>query len=81
VTLSNLVNGAATVPLTIFSVEASGDFSLRGNACGASLAAGSSCAISVGFAPTATGVRSGTLSVFHNGPLGVVIIPLDGVGQ
>jgi hypothetical protein len=42
------------------------DFSLSSGTCGASLAAGASCTIGVRFAPTATGARIATLSVFDD---------------
>ena len=81
VTLSNVANGAATVGLTVFNIEAGGDFRVASSTCGGSLAAGSSCTMTVVFAPTTRGDRSGTLTVFHNGPLGLVIMPLSGTGQ
>jgi len=58
VTLSN----AGTASLTISGVTVTGDFA-QTNTCGTSLAAGSSCTISVKFSPTATGLRSGMLSI------------------
>jgi len=58
VTLSN--SGGA--PLAISSITASGDFS-QTNSCGSTLAAGSSCSVSVTFTPTAAGSRQGTLTV------------------
>ena len=58
VTLTN----AGDVALTLISASISGDFSVV-NACGTSLAAHSTCAFSVSFTPTATGARSGTLTV------------------
>ncbi|PYV25284.1 MAG: hypothetical protein DMG27_10550 [Acidobacteria bacterium] len=59
-TLTN--SGSAT--LTISSVTVSGDFALAGlGACGTSLATGTRCTISVNFKPTATGTRTGTVTV------------------
>jgi hypothetical protein len=49
-------------PLTIGAVTVLGDFSDVTN-CGASLAAGASCAISVQMTPTIAGARTGTLSI------------------
>lgn len=58
VTLTN----SGGLPLTAIAVRASGSFQTS-SACGAQLAAQSSCAISVVFNPTATGVQTGTLTV------------------
>lgn len=58
VTLTN----SGDLPLTAISVAASGPFQAS-SACGGQLAAQSSCAITVVFNPTATGVQSGTLTV------------------
>ena len=44
------------------TVTATGDFSVGGNSCMGSLAAGSSCNVSVNFSPTAEGTRTGTLT-------------------
>jgi sugar lactone lactonase YvrE len=62
VTLSNTGNA----PLTITAISTSGDFSADGFACGTSLAAGTTCSISVAFKPTAAGARSATLTVTDN---------------
>jgi hypothetical protein len=58
VKLSNTGNAA----LTISSIGISGDFA-QTNTCGSSVAAGGSCTINVTFTPTATGTRSGTLTI------------------
>jgi hypothetical protein len=74
VTLTN----SGGVPLTLIAASVSpGDFSVV-NACGNSLAAHSTCAFSVSFAPTATGTRTATLSIadqFH-----IQTIALSGTG-
>ncbi len=58
VTLTNNQSSAVTG----IGISASGDFG-QSNNCGSSLAANSSCAISVRFSPTAIGTRTGTLTV------------------
>ena len=63
VTLTNSGNGT----LMITSIAASGDFS-ESNTCGASLAAGASCAINVTFRPAAKGIRTGAVSVTDDAP-------------
>jgi hypothetical protein len=50
------------VPLTSIAISVSGAFQQTNN-CTASLAANSSCAISVQFYPAATGTQTGTLSI------------------
>ena len=58
----NLSN-TGDVPLTLIATAITGgDFNVS-NTCGNSLAAHSSCAIAVGFTPTAVGPRGGTLTV------------------
>ena len=80
VTLSNPLNGAATVPLGIRSIETDGDFRVVQTTCGSSLPAGSSCAVSVAFVPTAAGARTGRLIVIDNAPISLSLIPLSGSG-
>lgn len=41
----------------------SGDFSIYGNTCGSTLGSSTSCTVSVNFKPTASGKRTGTLSI------------------
>jgi hypothetical protein len=58
VTLTNTGNGL----LTINNLQVTGNFKQTNN-CGATLAGGASCAVSVIFAPTATGSSTGSFSV------------------
>jgi len=64
-TLSN----PGSAPLLISSIVASGDFS-QTNSCGSSLAAGSSCVITVTFTPAVAGTRSGSLTLTDNDAFG-----------
>jgi hypothetical protein len=69
-------------PLTINSIAASGDFA-ETNTCPTSpttLAPGGTCTISVTFAPTATGARTGTLTITDNASGSPQTIPLTGSG-
>ena len=66
--------------LTITSVTTSSNFGVL-NACGGSLAAGSSCAIGVFFDPSSSGAVSGTLTIADNGSGSPQTIPLSGSGQ
>ncbi|MFG2637096.1 choice-of-anchor D domain-containing protein [Streptomyces sp. NPDC048362] len=73
VTVSNPTNTAAPVS----SISTSGDYS-QTNTCGSSIAANGSCTVSVKFAPTATGSRSGSLTVNAGGITNTV--SLSGTG-
>ena len=73
VTVSNPTGSAASVS----SIAATGDFS-QTSTCGSSIAAGGSCTVSVTFAPTATGSRTGTLTVNAGGVTSAV--SLSGTG-
>lgn len=75
VTLTNSGNAA----LSITRIAASGDFA-ETTACGASLAAGASCAIRVTFTPSAGGARNGTLTVTDNAPGSPHTVTLAGTG-
>ncbi len=50
-------------PVTLGTPAGSSDFNVSANTCGASLAPSTGCTVSVVFAPTAAGARSGTLTV------------------
>jgi hypothetical protein len=78
-TLTVTNSGAAA--LTGLTISTTGDFTLTGNQCPASLAAGLSCTAGVGFTPSTTGLRSGTLSV-NTSSAGVppAVVPLTGNG-
>ena len=52
----------------------------RTTTCGATLAAGASCNISVTFRPTATGSRTASLSVTDSAPGSPHTVPLTGTG-
>jgi len=75
-TRSVTVTNAGGSDLAITSIAASGDFTATftsgdfttGNACGATLHAGNTCTVTLGFTPTATGVRTGVLTIFDNAP-------------
>ncbi len=63
--LATLANGTAQ-PVTLLAIGATGDFSAASGTCpsaGGVLASGTSCTLSVLFAPSAAGARTGTLSV------------------
>lgn len=69
--------GGASLNLT--SIAASGDFAVTNN-CGAGLAAGGSCSLSVTFAPTAAGTRTGTIMIASNAVGSPHSVSLSGLG-
>jgi hypothetical protein len=73
VTVSNPTGSAAAVS----SIAVTGDFAQTNN-CGTSIAAGGSCTVSVTFKPTATGARTGTLTINAGGVTDTV--SLSGTG-
>ncbi|MEV6740628.1 discoidin domain-containing protein [Streptomyces sp. NPDC051104] len=73
VTVSNPTGSSASVS----SISTSGDFAQTNN-CGSSIAANGSCTVSVTFSPTATGTRTGTLTIDAGGTTNTV--SLSGTG-
>ena len=72
-TLFNVGNA----PLALAGVAASGDFS-QTNTCPNALPVGKGCAINVTFSPTASGARTGNLSIADNAAPGTQTIGLAG---
>ncbi len=78
VTLTN----TGTSSLTVNTIGTSGDFA-QTNTCGtlpATLAASANCTISVTFAPTVLGARTGTLTITDNAGGSPHTVPLTGTG-
>ncbi len=76
VTLTN--NGGQ--PLALSAVTVSGDFAISANACGNSVAAGAHCMVTVTFAPTLAGARTGLLQLTDNAASSPQTVALGGVG-
>jgi hypothetical protein len=75
-----VMNNGST-PLNITGVTTSAtDFGML-NACGSTVAAGSTCAIGVFFDPTASGTRTGTLTITDNAGNSPQTVTLTGSGQ
>jgi hypothetical protein len=74
VTVSNSTGAALNLSFAV-----SGDFS-QTNSCGGSIATDASCAISVTFAPTTAGTRTGVLTISDNVSGSSQTVALDGVG-
>lgn len=79
VTLFNLGQAGLTINNISFSGPQAADFS-ETNTCGGSVAAGTGCKISVKFTPTATGMRSASLTITDNGIRSPQTVPLSGTG-
>ena len=75
ITLSNPSN----VSLNIASIKASANFS-QTNSCGATLAPGSNCTITVKFAPTAAEALSGAITITDNTKISPLAIAVTGTG-
>jgi Beta-propeller repeat/Abnormal spindle-like microcephaly-assoc'd, ASPM-SPD-2-Hydin len=74
-TLTNPGSGA----ISVTSIQASGDFA-QTNTCGSSVAANSSCMVSVTFTPTASGTRNGTLTITDSASNSPQTVSLAGTG-
>jgi len=78
VTLTNTGNATLTFS---GSLLISGNFAFAGlGTCGSTVAAGASCTISVKFTPTATGTRTGAVTLNDNAPNTPQKISLSGSG-
>ena len=70
--------------ITGMTVTTSGDFARSGGTCGTSVSTSapvtSPCTILVSFTPTASGTRTGTLSLAHSNTLTPIAIGLSGTG-
>jgi hypothetical protein len=74
-----VLSNEQSVSLTISGIAVTGDY-LQNNNCGTSLAPNANCTINVSFKPTATGTRTGTLTVTDNGPGSPRVATLMGLG-
>ena len=76
VTLKN----TGSIALAPTSISMSGDFGETDNCVNATVAAGSSCAISVTFTPQATGPLTGEMTIYANVYGGQLTVDLNGTG-
>jgi len=77
------VQNYGNAPLTLGTIAVSAQYVISANTCGPSgsvLAAGSSCTISVEFAPTGTGAINGTLNIPDNAEDSPQTVALSGTG-
>jgi len=73
------ITNSGGAPLVIMSAAASGNFAVSANTCG-TVPIGQSCMISVTFSPTATGTRTGVLTIMDNAPGNPHTVQLSGIG-
>ena len=69
-----------TAPVSRIALSATGDYAVTTPCSTTTLAPGASCAISVTFTPTATGIRTGTLAIASSDPNSPLAVPLTGTG-
>ena len=79
------LNNISTAPMNINKVYLAGanpgDFAITGNTCGATLAAGANCIVSLTFSPIALGARSANLSFMDDAAnTSFQTVPLTGTG-
>ena len=72
------VSNTGGSPVTLQAATVTGDFAIRANTCGSSLAPSTGCTIAVVFSPTVSGSRTGSLQV--GGGSGMLTAPLSGTG-
>jgi hypothetical protein len=73
------VNNTGTATATLSAIATTGDFS-QTSTCGTSIAAGASCTVSVRFTPTASGTRTGSLTIASNASNSPATVALTGTG-
>jgi hypothetical protein len=66
-------------PATLSTPTISGDFAIAANTCGTTLAPQTACSVSITFTPTASGTRSGVLTITDSA--GTQTAPLTGTGN
>ena len=76
-----MLTNRKNTPLAFSGISASGDFAIATNNCGATIAAGSACTISVTFTPATTGSRAGTLTFNDNATNSPQTVSLTGTGS
>lgn len=75
------LTSSGNAPVTISSLVFAGDFTSTADSCsGQTLAVNATCTVSIAFAPTVTGPRSGQLTVYANVSGGQALVALSGNG-
>ncbi|HEY4971522.1 MAG TPA: choice-of-anchor D domain-containing protein, partial [Steroidobacteraceae bacterium] len=79
-TLANSGGGGGTVSAVAVTAPFSRPAGTAGGTCGAALAAGANCTITIVFSPTAPGAATGTVTITANVPVGGSPVTLSGTG-
>ncbi|MFC6644105.1 beta strand repeat-containing protein [Granulicella cerasi] len=82
-TLNVIATNTAATPVVFNNVTVSGDYTTARGTCplnGDSLAAGSNCALTVTFKPTAVGTHTGALQLATNATQQALTVSLTGIG-
>jgi hypothetical protein len=74
------VTNSGSAPLHVGTPSVSGTFAIASNGCGAAVAVGANCAISLSFTPTAVGSSVGNLQIPSDATNGTQTISLSGNG-
>jgi hypothetical protein len=72
------LTSTGNAPAILSALVLTGDFTETDNCAGQTLAIGSSCSVQIVFAPTASGARSGQLTIYANVPGGQATVTLNG---
>ena len=78
---SVVLTNNGTGSLTMGAISASGDFIVSSNNCTGTIHGGTACSIGIEFKPTATGTRTGSLSISDSDPTSPQSVPLQGTGS
>lgn len=69
------------ITLNFTSILTTAGFAIKNNTCGASIAAGATCAVSVTFSPTASGPATGALTFTDDAGNNPQVVSLSGTGS
>ena len=69
------------ITLNFTSILTTAGFAIKNNTCGASIAAGATCAVSVTFSPTVSGPATGTLTFTDDAGNNPQVVSLSGTGS
>lgn len=73
-----LLTNSGAASSTLGTPSVTGDFTIASNGCGASLAVGAHCAVSIAFRPSTAGSRNGAFTLAVDA--GTISVPLAGAG-
>ncbi|QMV20339.1 choice-of-anchor D domain-containing protein [Granulicella sp. 5B5] len=74
------VTSSGNAPAILTTLAITGDFTETDTCAGQTLAVGSQCTVTLTFAPSTTGTRTGQLTIYANIPTGQATVALTGTG-